>query len=78
MTSSPEPPSKVSFPPNPLIVSLPSNPLIVLALLFPVRVSLNLEPVRFSILVSVSVPAPTVFCAELVFKETVTPAVASM
>ena len=45
--------------------------------MLPVRVSFRFEPVRFSILVTVSVPAPTVFWAVVIARLTVTPAVAS-
>ena len=47
-----------------------------LALASPISVSLSAEPIRFSIPVSVSVPAATVFCAAPCrFRSTVTPVV---
>ena len=59
-----------------MIVSLPAPPSSRFARLLPVSVSLKDEPVRFSTRLSVSVPAPPVFCAAVVRRLTVTAAVA--
>jgi len=55
---------------------MPSPPVMRLSAVEPVRLSLKAEPVMFSILVSVSLPAPPVFWADVRARLTVTPAVA--
>ena len=62
MVSMPVPPSNRSLPLPPLRVSLPANPESALSLPSPVSVSMKAVPVTFSMPMSVSVPAPIVFC----------------
>ena len=65
--SLPVPPDRLSAPAPPSSTSLPAPP---------VKVSLKALPMRFSMVARVSVPAPTVFCAVVNAKLTLTPAVA--
>ena len=69
--SFPASPKSVSFPNFPSSVSFPAPPLIIFTLSLPVRVSLKLLPIMFSMLIKVSFPEPTAFCAT---KSTSTPA----
>ena len=57
-------------------VSIPRPPSREFDRRFPASVSAWLLPIRFSILLSVSVPAPPVFCAATIANDTVTPDVA--
>ena len=66
----------MSLPPKPFTLSMPPPPEMVLSPAVPDSVSAKLEPIRFSMEESVSVPAPTVFCAVVVASDTVTPAAA--
>ncbi|PPD40385.1 MAG: hypothetical protein CTY16_17520 [Methylobacter sp.] len=66
----------MSLPVPPFKVSSPPSPLRRLSPLLPMRVSLKLLPVRFSKRLTVSLPAPPVFCTVLIAKLMVMAAVA--
>ncbi|RWF07540.1 MAG: hypothetical protein EOS64_31480 [Mesorhizobium sp.] len=66
----------VSAPAPPLITSSPPRPEMTFAAVLPVSVSPKAEPIRFSKPETVSLPAPTVFCAAVVARLTVRAAAA--